>query len=239
MMNMKITLLTGKIFDIEKEVDFPLKVVASKQARRLSLRIDVKNRIPVLTVPKLCSKRQALDFVKSQKQWIETHLQKIPEQKMFEENEKISVAGQELIIKHCDKVCGGAMVEDNILWVSGNKEFLSRRVRDFIKEQAQKYLYDLSLQKAKKIGCKVNRVVIKDTKSRWGSCSSLNNINYNWRIMLAPLKVIDYLVAHEVSHLEHQDHSTQFWNCVDDLAEDLEYGKNWLKKNGRYLNQYI
>ena len=75
---MKITLLTGKIFDIEKEVDFPLKVVASKQARRLSLRIDVKNRIPVLTVPKLCSKRQALDFVKSQKQWIETHLQKIP-----------------------------------------------------------------------------------------------------------------------------------------------------------------
>ena len=158
---------------------------------------------------------------------------------MFEENEKIYVAGQELIIKHCDKICGGAMVENDILWVSGNKEFLSRRVRDFIKEQAQKYLYELSLQKAEKLGCKINRVVIKDTKSRWGSCSSLNNINYSWRIMLAPLKVIDYLVAHEVSHLEHQDHSAQFWKCVEELTEDCEFGKNWLKKNGRYLNQYI
>jgi len=111
-------------------------------------------------------------------------------------------------------------------------------VRDFIKEQAQKILYERSVEKAVKLGKKVNRVVIKDTTSRWGSCSSLQNINYNWRIMLAPSKVIDYLVAHEVSHLAHQDHSEEFWNCVDELSEDMVFGRNWLKKHGSELNEY-
>ena len=228
MMNMKITLLTGKTFDIAKQAGFDLKVVVSKQARKLSLRIDAKKRIPVLTVPKYCDKRQ-IDF----------QLSKLSYQKKFADGDKISFNGVEVEISHNAKLRGGVQLKDNKILVSGDVEFLSRRVRDFIKEQAQKILYERSIEKAARIGKKVNRVVIKDTRSRWGSCSSLQNINYNWRIMLAPDKVIDYLVAHEVSHLAHQDHSDAFWECVNTLAEDMVFGRNWLKKHGSELNEYV
>lgn len=239
MTNMKITLLTGKTFDIAKQVGFDLKVVVSKQARRLSLRIDAKKRIPVLTVPKYCNKKQAVEFVQEQKPWIDFQLSKLPYQRQFADGDKISFNGTEVEISHDAKLRGGVQLKDNKILVSGDVEFLSRRVKDFIKEQAQKILYERSIEKAARIGKRVNRVVIKDTRSRWGSCSSLQNINYNWRIMLAPDEVIDYLVAHEVSHLAHQDHSDEFWNCVDTLADDMTFGRNWLKKHGSELNEYV
>ena len=116
---------------------------------------------------------------------------------------------------------------------------MSRRVKDFIKKQDQKVLWEMSEAKAALIEKKVNRVVIKDTKSRWGSCSSLGNINYSWRIMLAPDFVIDYLVAHETAHLKHPDHSPAFWQCVDVLAKNAADGRKWLKENGSKLNVYI
>ena len=239
MMNMKITLLTGKTFDIAKEAGFPIEVVVSNRARMLGLRIDAKKRVPVLTMPKYCSKKQALNFVIKQKQWIDEHLQKLPMRKPFEEGEKICFNGQELVLKHCENLRAGVQIENGYLLVSGEKAFFARRVRDFIKQQAQKILYQMSIEKAAKLQCKINRVIIKDTKSRWGSCSSLNNINYNWRIMMAPPQVIDYLTAHEVAHLRHQNHSEEFWKCVDFLAEDVAYGRRWLKKNAETLNRYI
>ncbi len=236
---MKITLLTGKTFDIAKEVGFSIEVVLSPRAKMLGLRIDAKKRLPVLTIPKYCSKKQAINFVINQKQWIDEHLQKLQIRKPFEEGEKICLNGQDLELKHCATLRAGVQIENGYMLVSGEKCFFSRRVRDFIKEQAQKILYQMSVEKATKLQCKINRIIIKDTKSRWGSCSSLNNINYNWRIMLAPPLVIDYLTAHEVAHLKYQNHSADFWKCVDELAENAGYGRQWLKKNAESLNKYI
>ena len=122
--------------------------------------------------------------------------------------------------------------------MSGEAAFLPRRVRDFIRREAAGRLLELSRQKAALIGCRVNRVTIKDTKSRWGSCSSLNNINYNWRIALAPMNAIDYLIAHETAHLRHRDHSKAFWNCVKTLCPFAESGRRWLKQNGGLLYAY-
>ena len=91
---------------------------------------------------------------------------------------------------------------------------------------------------AKKIGKNVKTVTIKDTKSRWGSCSNRGNINYSWRIILAPKNVINYLVAHEVSHLLYQDHSNDFWNCVEVLHKEYENSRDWLKTKGKSLYLY-
>ena len=146
--------------------------------------------------------------------------------------------GKEYTINHCpQKRCGVMIEEDNIV-VSGSKEFLHRRICDFIKKKAQEQLLKKSQTLANKIGCRVNHVSIKDTKSRWGSCSSLENINYNWRICLAPKYVINYLVAHEVSHLLHQDHSREFWQCVKKLCPDAAKGRLWLKNYGKELYRY-
>lgn len=235
---MKITLLTGKTFDIEEELGFPIKIIKSAIAKRLTLRIDEKARIPVLTLPKYCSSRKAVQFVESHRDWITNMLARVPQSHLFAADEEISVFGKKYIICHQPERRGGAFFEDSKLIVCGKPEFIHRRITDFLKKLAAEKLLELSQQKASLIGCQVHNVCIKDTKSRWGSCSNRNNINYNWRIILAPAYVIDYLVCHEVAHLAHQDHSTAFWNCVANLCPDYKEGRAWLKIKGKSLYQY-
>ncbi len=235
---MKITLLTGKTFSIEQEIDFPIKVIKSSKCKRLTLRIDIKKRIPVMTIPKFCSSKKAINFAISNQEWIEKSLNQLPQAKPFEDGDKFCFLGNIITIKHSPEQKAGVFIKNNILYVSGEAEFLSRRVKDFIKKQAQTHLLELSRTMAKKIDCEVKRVAIKDTKSRWGSCSSLNNINYNWRIVLAPIEVINYLVAHEVSHLKHKNHHTEFWQCVKNLCPQTDFGKEWLKENSNLLHIY-
>ena len=235
---MRITLLTGKTFDIQKALSMDIKIIKSAKAKRLTLRIDAKERLPILTLPSRCSGKRAVAFVEEHRRWIEENLAKIPVAKRFENGEIISVMGKEYNINHCPQKRCGVMIEDHELIVSGSKEFLHRRLCDFIKKKAQEELLQKSQKLAKKINCHVNHVSIKDTKSRWGSCSSLDNINYNWRIALAPSFVIDYLVAHEVSHLLHQDHSREFWQCVKNLCPTAAKGRLWLKNHGKELYLY-
>ncbi len=235
---MKITLLTGKIFDINQQLGFDIKIIKSSQAKRLTLRIDSKEKKPVLTIPNRCSSKKALDFVLLHQDWIKESLQKLPPSKKFEPEETISLMGKKYTLLHCpEKRCGAKIEEDKII-VSGAREFFHRRVCDFCKKTAAKELLKKTKQMAKKIGCHVNSVTIKDTKSRWGSCSTLENINYNWRIVLAPDFVIDYLIAHEVSHLLHQNHSSDFWECVFNLYDQAQAGKEWLKIHGKELYIY-
>lgn len=232
---MKITLLTGKIYNIQESFDFPLKVIKAPRAKRLTLRIDTKERQPVLSIPPRCTQKQAISFVKMHQEWIIDSLNKLPKTQRFTSGQTISLFGKNILIQHAPEKRWGARIEKDVLYVSGESEFTHRRVKDFIKKQAQEKFLKLSQKLAAKINCHVNDVVIKDTKSRWGSCSSLNNINYNWRLALAPKVVIDYIIAHEVSHLAHQDHSLAFWECVALLCPHYEQGQNWLKQHGKEL----
>lgn len=235
---MKITLLTGKIFDIQNVLGFEIKVTKSLRAKKLTLRIDTQNRMPVLTVPRFCSTKRALEFVKSHQGWIYASLAKIPQACNFEAGNKFSLFGKIYEVKHNPDLRGGVFIQNEFIMVSGSPEFLNRRVKDFIKQYAKDNFTTLSHQIATKIDCKVHNICIKDTKSRWGSCSSRSNINYNWRIALAPEFVIEYLVAHEVSHLKHQDHSADFWNCVKNLCPQFKEGRDWLQKHGKDLYLY-
>ena len=234
---MKITLLTGKTYNIENEFDFPLEIKTSIRATRLSLKIDAKKRIPVLTMPVFCTKKHAIKFVKEHEVWVHNALLRIPEIRLFQDGEKISLFGKELQIVHSSDT-RLTKIENDKLLVGGDIEFLHRRVKDYIKKCAKTEFFNRSKILAQKINCELKSVAIKDTKSRWGSCSSLHNINYNWRIALAPDFVIDYLIAHEVSHLKHPDHSPDFWDCVEKLCPDMKHGNSWLKKFGKNLNIY-
>lgn len=84
-------------------------------------------------------------------------------------------------------------------------------------------------------GKSVNRVYIKDQKSRWGSCSSKCNLNFNYRLILAPDDVLDYIVVHELCHLKHMNHSVQFWNAVEEILPQYQTSKQWLRDHGASL----
>lgn len=87
------------------------------------------------------------------------------------------------------------------------------------------------------IGVSYNNIRLKDTKTRWGSCSSKGNLNFNFRIIMAPKDVMDYIIVHELCHLKHMNHSKAFWDTVAQYMPDYEMYKEWLKKNG--MNLYL
>ena len=152
----------------------------------------------------------------------------------FHDEQKILFLGKEILIRQSKKrTC--THIEDGVLWVSGEKDFLPRRVADFIKKEFLNYLKPKINEKEKILGVKHTRVTLRDTSSRWGSCSSNGTLSFCWRLAMTPEFVIDYLTAHEVAHLKHMDHSPRFWKTVAELTPYTYSAQKWLKKNGRSI----
>jgi hypothetical protein len=124
-----------------------------------------------------------------------------------------------------------------------NKFYLSKkflpRAREVFIEWYKKMAYEKISERvewyAKMRGFKYNKINITNAQRKWGSCSYLGNLNFPWRLVMAPLSVIDYVVAHELVHLEDKSHSKSFWTKVKMLLSDYEKSKDWLKKNGYLL----
>jgi predicted metal-dependent hydrolase len=91
---------------------------------------------------------------------------------------------------------------------------------------------------AAKVNRRINRITVRDTKSRWGSCSATANLSFSWRLILAPKSVFHYVVAHEVAHLVEMNHGPRFWRLVDQLAPNSERQRIWLKRNRTRLLRY-
>ncbi len=100
------------------------------------------------------------------------------------------------------------------------KEYFTKRVEHYIQITGGTY----------------TRITIRDQKTRWGSRSSSGTLSFNYRLMYAPLKVLDYVVVHELCHITHMNHSKEFWNMVASILPDYKESRNWLKEHGRELN---
>ncbi|MCR5176676.1 MAG: M48 family metallopeptidase [Anaerovibrio sp.] len=101
--------------------------------------------------------------------------------------------------------------------------------------QAKKYITCRIAFWAEKMQLKYNKIFIKDQESRWGSCSTLNNLNFNWRIVMAPPPVIDYLLIHELAHLKEMNHSARFWSLVSTYDPNYTEHQKWLNDKGKDL----
>lgn len=108
---------------------------------------------------------------------------------------------------------------------------LTRRYIDAAKEYFPKrvaYFHQFT-------GGTYSRITIRDQKTRWGSCSSKGTLSFNWRLMLAPPAILDYVVVHELCHLRHMDHSPAFWQAVGEVFPDYASARKWLRKHGQEL----
>ncbi|MCQ2741194.1 MAG: M48 family metallopeptidase, partial [Alphaproteobacteria bacterium] len=210
---MKITLLTGQTFNYQKHFGFEVKILKSNRAKRLTLRIDEKNHCPALTIPKNCSEKQAVKFLENNREWIINMLARLPQAQKFSDGASFSFFGKNYIIRQISSQKGGCFSEEE-LKIGGQPEFLNRRVIDFLKEQSLERLSKLTLEKAKILNCRVSGVSVKDTKSRWGSCSVDGNLNFNCLLVLMPPEILDSVVVHELCHRQHMNHSKEFYDEV-------------------------
>ncbi len=207
-----------------------IEIKKVKGARSMRLKIGKKGT-PVLTLPFWIPKKMGLIWADKQKEWIQKNTFT---PNYFHAGKKILFLGQEITIQHTDERIH-THIENGILRVAGEEDFLPRRVADFIKKEFLSYMRPIVAQKEKTLGVKHSRLTLRDTSSRWGSCSSTGTLSFCWRLAMTPEFVIDYLAAHEVAHLKHMDHSKQFWKTVATLTPHTEQAKKWLKENGKNI----
>jgi len=117
----------------------------------------------------------------------------------------------------------------------GNDEMKKQVLERWFRIQAREILIQRLETIKKKLNVDYKQVFIKDQKTRWGSCSSQGNLNFNYRLIMAPLPVIDYLVSHELAHLLEMNHSRRFWSLVESVCPEYKKQRQWLKEHGKEL----
>jgi predicted metal-dependent hydrolase len=215
----------------------------SARARRFTLRVKAAEDAVVLTMPVRGSLRAAQAFADRYAGWIATRLSRLPEPVSLRPGDVLPLRGRDHVIVHRPGVRGTVWVEDDgdgapRLAVSGQAEHVPRRVLDFLRRLARQEFEQAASRHAAALDVSLKRISIKDTASRWGSCSSAGNLSFSWRLILAPPFVLNYLAAHEVAHRVEMNHSARFWSVVRRLDPQMDAAELWLKRHGSTLYRY-
>jgi len=218
---------SDEIIEIES---IPLLLNKSLRAKRVFLKQNTKGEI-ILTYPKFYPKCLAIRFAKSQIPWIVAHLKHGQKETVFSKNDTIQILGN-IYLLNSGKRTQATKTE---LIISGEPEFFHRRVCSYAQKKLLPYVQEKVTLYTTQLGVKHGKITLRNTSSRWGSCSSTRNLSFCWKIAFAPLDVIDYLVAHEVAHLLQMNHSPKFWATVDKLVAHRLQAEKWLRENGRKL----
>nr|WP_319515022.1 SprT family zinc-dependent metalloprotease [uncultured Cohaesibacter sp.] len=212
------------------------------RAKRLILRLDSKTGEPVATCPPGLGESKILHFLQKNVNWLVDRQQARAPNVPFEHGAVIPVRGLSHTLEHNDVARGTVRLleleEGRILLVSGNESHMARRVTDWLKKQARKDLEEAVARHAAALDVKPASIRIKDTTSRWGSCSANRTLSFSWRVIMAPSFVLNYLAAHEVAHLREMNHSDRFWRHVESICPNYEDGQAWLRDQGRRLHSY-
>ncbi|MCB1479094.1 MAG: SprT family zinc-dependent metalloprotease [Tepidamorphaceae bacterium] len=220
----------------------PVLVRRSARASRYGLRIANGTGEVVLTVPASGDYDRAIDFLTRQEKWLASRLSRRGDFVPFEDGAQFPLRGETHRIVATGRVRGAVRrlegEDGNVLEVPGLPEHLGRRLTDWLKEEARTDLSRCANGHAAKIGMKPGRITVRDTTSRWGSCSAKGGLSFSWRLVLAPPFVLDYVAAHEVAHLEHMNHSSRFWALTKRLFPETDRAEAWLKRHGRDLHRY-
>jgi predicted metal-dependent hydrolase len=217
----------------------PLRIIENDRARRLTLRIDAGGRGLRVTVPPGIAHGEVDRFLHRHQGWLEQRLARVPERPQVRPGIKIPVRGVLHLVVHepgsrgtvtlCQGETGPTLI------VHGDRLHLTRRIADFLKREAKREIEVLVGKHSSTIGKRAKAIRFRDTTSRWGSCTSDGTLSFSWRIMMAPVPVINYLVAHEVAHLKEMNHGPKFWKLCNELCPDTDRCKSWLKRNGGAL----
>jgi predicted metal-dependent hydrolase len=230
---------------IEVAFDRAIYVVQLRRhvrARRYTLRVHAATRAVVLTMPARGSVNEARAFALRNGGWIAARLGRLPEAAPFIDGALVPLRGTPHRITHRSGARGTVWVEtgdaEALLCVAGDGPHIARRVGDFLRREARRDLERASRRYAAALVAKIVRVSVRDTSSRWGSCSASGSLSFSWRLILAPPHVLDYLAAHEVAHLAEMSHAPRFWRILRGICPEMDRAKAWLDAHGAELHRY-
>jgi len=220
-------------------IGVPVSIRVSPRARRVGLRIDVAGRKVELVLPRGVAASTGLRFLAAKRGWIAARLEALPQRVPFVEGAILPLLGvPHQVCREFDPAAPPVRIIDGEIWVRSDPLHLARRVRDHLVAMAQAQISPRAHRLAARIGREVARVSVRDTRSRWGSCSGQGNLSFSWRLIFAPEPVLEYVVAHEVAHLAEMNHGPRFWRLVESLTPNTAAPRAWLKRHRNQLLGY-
>lgn len=158
-----------------------------------------------------------------------------PSAKAFVDGESFLFLGRSHTLKYADNL-PKAVVLDECLWVhAAVKRNAADHIRIWYQNQAMEYIADRVKFYAAASGLKFKSIKLNNARTRWGSCSSSGALNFAWRLIMAPPRIVDYVVVHELMHLKQMNHTAKFWNEVKCVIPDYHRDERWLKEHGNLL----
>ncbi len=214
----------------------------NRRARRLIVKVNPSSGEVTVVAPSQRALGDALDFARKQSDWIAGRLKDIPRPVHFDLGAHIPLRGELHVIRRGEERLRPVWVDrtgdEPVIRVSGRAEHTPRRIFDFLKKEARCSLTQHADHYARMIGVKPKHITIRDTNTRWGSCSSGRILSFSWRLILAPPYVLDYVVAHEVAHLKEMNHGPRFWKLVESMVDNVDRAQRWLAEHGTALHRY-
>lgn len=212
-----------------------VRIVYNTRARRMILRLDRHEGVLVLTAPPGVGRSVIDRFLLQQQDWIArqmaSHVPAIP----LVDGAIIPFRGVDHVIRHFPALPRTPVIENGVLVVGGPSDRLDRRIIRFLRGEARPVFLERVSVHAARLGVTPTRITIRDTRSRWGSCSAKGALNFSWRLIMAPPHILDYVAAHEVAHLLEMNHSARFWAHVDRLVDNRVEARAWLRSHGHTL----
>lgn len=213
-------------------IDYQIK----RSSKSLSLRISINAKAEVIvSAPKLIPEFMIRKFVENQKEWIESNLAKVKKTQVEVKTDELYIFDkkyQVIVNNSADKigvtVKNGQILVNNLSAKTPSK--IQQQIEEFLKKTASKYITTRTQDLAKKMEINYKRISLKEQSSRWGSCSSYGNLNFNWRLVHYSPAIIDYVIIHELTHRLEMNHSKKFWEIVKKYDSEYLIHKGQLRK---------
>lgn len=206
----------------------------SARARRFSLRVSRVDGKVTLSLPLRAREAEAMAFLRAQEGWLRNALARMPVVSTVGLGDVIPYEGLSFTL--APGTGRGIRAEGDRLLIPGDPAQAGARLQAWLKVRARDRLVAASDRYAGLIGRKLLRVTLRDTRSRWGSCAHDGALMYSWRLIMAPLPVLEYVAAHEVAHMLEMNHSPRFWAVVNRLYPGWEAQRGWLRTHGSALH---
>ena len=223
-----------KIF-LEDEPDLEIFLRRNSNSRRITLRISALDGKITATGPNYIDFKEFKSFAESKKTWLKSKRKSFEPPILVSEGIKIPIGGIDTKISfgefQMQKKVG------SILYICQQKP-VSTQVKKYLKEICRVQVYNMCKGFAERLGAQFRKITLRDTRSRWGSCSNDANLMFSWRLVMAPENVLAYVAAHEIAHLKYMNHSNEFWQTVEYLFGPYKNEQTWLKQNGSSLHRY-
>ena len=224
-----------------------ITLTVKRSKRRKTIGLKVENGDVSVSAPYRVAHQDIEAFVSSKVAWVQKHLhrklQQKPLKREFVQGESLPYLGSALALHYVPSAAVGFNKQGGTLELQGVLEPSSSQERESVKDllrvwyetEADIYLCDRVAVYSHVMGLLPKGIKVRSYKSRWGSCNSRGELQFNWQIMLASSKVVDYVVIHELAHLKYFDHSPAFWAVVASVMPDYHIQRNWLRENGQQL----